>query len=102
MEANAGKQSFWDHLDVLRAAIVKIVAVILYLNADADVAGHGCGVRDTGSFVAFRKTGLYLVRFYASLPETCGRDYLCAGCCHHPDLGCVYTLARRAADVGIV
>lgn len=27
MEANAGKQSFWDHLDVLRAAIVKIVAV---------------------------------------------------------------------------
>lgn len=27
MEANAGKQSFWDHLDVLRTAIVKIVAV---------------------------------------------------------------------------
>ena len=87
---------------MLRAAIVKIVAVTPYLNADTDVAGHGCGVRDTGSFVTLRKTGLYLIRFYAPLPETCGRDYPCAGCCHHPDLEWVYTLAHRAADVGIV
>lgn len=27
MTADAGKQSFWDHLDVLRTAIVRIVAV---------------------------------------------------------------------------
>lgn len=67
MEANAGKQSFWDHLDVLRAAIVKIVAVIPYLNADADVAGDGYCVRDTNSFVASRKTGLYLIRFLCTV-----------------------------------
>lgn len=29
MAASTDKQSFWEHLDVLRAAIVKIVAVVV-------------------------------------------------------------------------
>ena len=35
MAMNAGKQSFWDHLDVLRAAIVKIVAVTIVFGVAA-------------------------------------------------------------------